>query len=203
MQVPIFKKGMLLMTIALGCLSVNAQKIDPEVKAESEPLRQLGNNEIRLNVAYSIAGFPEVNYERFLEDNMGLGIAAAISLEKAEDMANRWNIMPYYRLYFGNKKASGFFIEGNMTVWGQRQIGEYYTWDTLTYNITSYDKSFVNFGMGAALGVKLLARNGFIGEVYAGGGRLFGNREAAISKDYSISATAGYFRLGICIGKRF
>jgi hypothetical protein len=197
------KQIALLLTFIFSICVALAQKIDPTVKAASEPLDQLGNNEIRLNVAYSIAGLPEINYERFMADNMGIGMAAAISLEDAKDMNTRWNLMPYYRLYFGNKKASGFFIEGNMTLWNQRKQGEFTSYDSIVPTTIRFDKKFLNFGMGAALGVKLLARNGFVGEVYAGGGRLFGESEIEKVPDYIASATRGFYRLGICIGKRF
>ncbi len=159
-----------------------------EVIKQSAPLQQLGNNELRFNLIMAIAGLPEFNYERFIADNMGLGIAVAFSLENAKDMSIRSMITPYYRLYFGEKKASGFFIEGNMDIlnvrnsynsggnWGDTVLGDYES----------------HFGFGAAVGFKLLTRNGFVGEVYLGGGRNVGE-----------SDSGGYPRIGVTIGKRF
>jgi len=156
-------------------------------------VNQRDDNELRINLATSIIGFPELNYERFIEDNMGVGLAGSVSLEKIEDMSMRWYALPYYRLYFGKKKASGFFIEGNMALLGQKEnhYESYFVNNTYVQG-PLYTTSKTNFGFGGAIGVKLLARNGFTGEVYAGGGRLFG--------DYLNGA---YPRIGVCIGKRF
>ena len=157
---------------------------------KSRALNQLGDNEIRLNIPYAIAGIPEINYERYLADNMGLGIAGAYSFEKVENMRLRYQLMPYARLYFGEKKASGFFIEANMGLIGQKSREIYY--DISGSIISDSLKKSINAGFGAAAGAKFLARNGFVGEVYLGMGRLFGN-----------SITYAYPRLGICLGKRF
>lgn len=190
------KKSILcIMALTFGIYASGQEKkdINQEVMAQSAPLNQLGNNEIRLNIATSIAGLPELNYERFIADNVGLGIAVAFSLEKVEDMEIRSAIMPYGRLYFGKKKASGFFIEGNMAVVGQRESYDaYFYTNEGNYYTQRIENSQTNFGFGAAIGVKLLTRNGFVGEVYVGGGRLFGE-----------TITGGYPRLGVSIGKRF
>ena len=55
------------------------------------------------------------------------------------------------------------------------------------------DEKTTNFGMGAAVGFKLLTRNNYVGELFAGAGRLFGD-----SLDFEM-----YPRLGLSIGKRF
>ena len=149
----------------------------------STPLKQSGNNELRINIPWTIFGFPEINYERLFVDNMGLGFAGLISLENTENTGLRYILLPYYRLYFGNKKASGFFIEGNISVSG---------WNDTDY-YSQKRKTFSSFGGGLALGVKLLARNDFIGEVYFGGGRVMGSRDLQEL----------YPRMGICLGKRF
>lgn len=190
------KKSILcMMALTFGFYASGQEKkdISQEVVAQSEPLNQLGNNEIRINIATSIAGLPELNYERFIADNVGLGIAVAFSLEKPEDMEIRSEFIPYGRLYFGKKKASGFFIEGNMAVVGQREsYDDYFYTNDGNYTTQRIDNSQTSFGFGAAIGIKLLTRNGFVGEVYAGGGRLFGD-----------TITGGYPRVGVAIGKRF
>ncbi len=160
-------------------------KINEDVIARSAPLKQLGDNELRLNIAMSIVSFPEINYERFLTDNMGLGLALAFALEGPEAVTLRYLFLPYYRLYFGEKKASGFYIEGNLAAAGQKGDRYYYSYD-------QPNKAFFNLGCGMAIGIKLLARNGFIGEVYLGGGRLFGE-----------TINNGYARCGVSVGKRF
>ncbi len=152
------------------------------------------NNEIRISLTNAIAGLPEINYERILEDNMSMGIAVSASLESPENMIMRWQVIPNYRLYFGKKRATGFFIEGNMAIIGQRDkysVARYSgMFDSVYYS--NYDDRSISVGFGAAIGVKLTTRNNFVGEIFAGGGRLFGN-----------ALTDGYARVGILLGKRF
>ncbi len=151
-------------------------------------------NELRLNIPMTIAGLPEINYERLMDDNLGIGVSAAIAVDKPERMPYRTQLMTFGRLYFGKKKGTGFYIEANMAAVQQKD--RYTDWiglDSLgipTYK-TIEEKSF-NLGFGAAVGVKLLAKNGYVGDLYAGGGRLFGN-----------SVANGYFRVGLAIGRRF
>jgi len=189
-------KMKLFICFSLCLLSMNifCQENNKSYIITSPLIKEHDDNELRINLATSIIGFPELNYERFIVDNMGVGLAASVSLEKMENMSMRWYALPFYRLYFGKKKASGFFIEGNMALMGQKE--NYTDWH---YDINSnyvqestYPISRTNFGFGGAIGVKLLARNGFTGEVYLGGGRLFGN-----------SIDTAYPRIGVCIGKRF
>ena len=155
-----------------------------EVVQNSAPLQQMGNNELKLNIFYTTLGIPELTYERLLNDNSGVGVSVGFAIESPEEMQYRFGVMPYYRMYFGNKKASGFFIEANAA--------------SITYADDYYDEfqqteeQKTNFGLGAAVGGKFLSRNGLIGEVTAGVGRLFG--------DSSLDA---YPRFGISLGKRF
>lgn len=156
-----------------------------------------GNNELKLNLVYTIAGFPELNYERILKDDMSVGVAVLVGLEGNSDYS--FGIIPNYRIYFGSKKANGFFIEANAAIISNR--AEYYNYDYLAYTTylpgyVSYtnpiNKVYTNFGLGAAAGAKFLTKNGFVGEVFLGVGRLFGN-----------SVDDAYPRAGITIGKRF
>ncbi len=148
-----------------------------------------GNNELKLNLAYTIGGFPEINYERILKDDMSVGLAVIIGLEQNSEY--KFGIIPNYRIYFGGKKANGFFIEGNTAVISSN-YDSYYVYDPNTYKGNYVDlKTQTNFGLGAAAGAKFLTKNGFVGEVYLGAGRLFGANDNA------------YPRAGITIGKRF
>lgn len=151
-------------------------------------------NEIKFNIASAIGGFPEVNYERLIDDNITFGAAIAASVEKAEKMDSRFSFMPYSRLYFGKKKANGFFVEANMDIRNQRDLHYNNIYDT-SYNIigtSKYDKQTTNVGFGAAIGVKLLTKKSAFAELFAGAGRLFGSPIKEV-----------YFRGGLAIGFRF
>lgn len=179
---------MLLGLLLTSTLLVNAQKTDT---ASTKKLGLNGNNELKLNLAYTIGGFPEINYERILKDDMSVGLAVIIGLEKEAEYA--FGIIPNYRIYFGGKKANGFFIEGNAAVISSTRFGSYYVYDYYSNKYSYYgDKSQTNFGLGAAAGAKFLTKNGFVGEIYVGAGRLFGSDNVD-----------AYPRAGITIGKRF
>lgn len=146
---------------------------------------QSENNEFKVNILYTAIGMPELSYERLISDNSSVGASVAFSLDKKEDMDLRLSFTPYYRMFFGQKKAAGFFIEANSIVVNYV--------DTIYYNgSTNTYETKTGFGLGAAAGAKFLTKNNLIGEVYGGVGRVFG--------DNSLGA---YPRFGITLGKRF
>jgi hypothetical protein len=173
--------------LSINVIGQNETTVTNTTDSQAKSLKVLDDNELRINLLMSIIGLPEINYERYIADNMGVGLAVSFSLDTPENMSFRSIILPYYRLYFGSKKANGFFIEGNMAIVGQNEISYNYYPDG-----TSYSRSSTNFGFGFAAGEKFLTRNGFIGEVYLGLGRLFGE-----------SINGAYPRVGVCLGKRF
>lgn len=193
-------KKILIITLALVATSTmlfaQQDSLTQAIEKRSAVLGQTGNNEIKLNLLLSVLALPELTYERLLEDNMGVGLSVAFRIDKSNVFDENYNFLaiPYFRLYFGDKKASGFFIEGNAAV-----LNASYPTD-ISYNPTQNGQAFTavsesktNFGLGAAIGQKFLTRNGFSGEILGGVGRLFG-------KDRIADA---YPRLGISIGKRF
>lgn len=153
-----------------------------------------GKNEIKINLPYFIAGIPEISYEHLIDSTSSAGISLAVAIDKPESVNTRFIITPYYRLYFSKGKAKGFFIEGNAAVLGQKGYKDVY--DTNYNYSTVYTGSTTNFGFGAAVGAKFLNKKGYIGEFYAGGGRLF-------SVESGHGYSEGYPRLGVLIGKRF
>ena len=152
------------------------------------------NNEVKFNMASAIAGFPELTYERLIDDNISFGMSFASSIEKPEKMRSRYCFTPFSRLYFGKKKSDGFFVEANMILKGQRDVHDENIYDTLNNvsSVNKIDKSTTNFGFGATVGVKLLAKKYAFAELFAGGGRLFGS-----------PINDAYFRGGLTIGFRF
>jgi len=189
-------KKIILAAMFIGVFQVAfaQEESNKEEKAQliTEELEQTGNHEIKFNLGMAVVGIPELSYEYFIEDNMGVGLSAAVALLSEDDLTLRSIFTPYYRLYFGRKKAAGFFIEGNAAIASYKdEYYEYYYSNSVSYEAYREDK-YTSFGFGLAVGFKLLARNGFSGEIYAGGGRLF--------NDESISA---FPRLGVSLGKRF
>jgi hypothetical protein len=178
------KKGIIFISLLLVTINIFGQNQPASTPRNTEFAKD--NNELKINLAMSIAGIPEITYERFIAENMGVGLSAAISLDNS--LNTNAIILPYYRVYFGSKKASGFFIEGNGAMVVEKQYT--YNYDQYGYYSSSSTSSVAQFGLGAAAGAKFLTRNGFLGEVYLGLGRLFSNEGV-------------YPRVGITLGKRF
>ena len=164
---------------------------------EKEVSQINGNNELKINGLYFVAGAGEITYERILSTETAVGLSVAFDIES--DNYYNFAAFPYYRFYFGNKRAGGFFIEGN----GAFLIDEFGKETTLTINgngnggaISFFDTGDLKarFGLGIAFGGKFLSNNGWIGELSMGFGRVFGVENDA----YKV-----YSRFGITIGKRF
>ncbi len=191
------KKTLIMGLLSALSLVTYAQKADStktSIQKNAESIGHGGNNELKVNLLYSVIGMPEISYERIIEDNMGLGASVFVGLDNGE---YRFGFIPHFRLYFGAKKASGFFIEGNASVVTIRDT-DYFYYEPMYgsgYVPNHIKNSTINFGLGAAAGAKFLTRNGFLGEAYLGLGRFFGERT-----DYGHEV---YPRIGITIGKRF
>ena len=188
------KRIILFAVVMMVTSSLFAQQdsIKREVEKKSAEIGQAGDNELKINLLSSVLGLPEITYERLVEDNMGVGLSVAFNIDNGDVFGDNYKFLaiPYYRLYFGSIKANGFFIEGNAAI------------ANITYNTNrsifgnDSDGKIVNstlFGLGAAVGKKFLTRNGFMGEIIGGVGRLFGDN----------NSPGAYPRIGVSIGKRF
>jgi len=199
-------KKILLIGLILASSSVGyAQKTDSlknSIQKNAEALGHGGKNELKINLLFSVIGMPEISYERIIEDNMGIGASVFVGLDDSQDDSQNYafGFTPHFRVYFGQKKASGFFIEGNTSVVTIQKYDYYYSFSS--YYAPGYTPpppvrtNSTYFGLGAAAGAKFLTRNGFLGEAYLGVGRLLGKR----NNDSGVEA---YPRIGITIGKRF
>lgn len=165
----------------------------PSLKSTTPMLK----NEVRFNVATAVAGLPELTYEGFIADNVGLGMSVAVSVESVENMRLRSMFLPFARIYFsgqslGTYNNEGFFIEGNLGLVAQRGTPEDLVNIIINNPPTTEVKSYFNAGFGAAVGWKFLTKNNYVGEFYGGIGRLFGDK-----------LIGAYPRVGISLGKRF
>ena len=175
-------KNTLLCIVVLSFFSGFAQE---ETTEENPSL--LGNNEIKVNAAYLVAGIPEISYERILSDDTSLGVALVLNANSYIDYD--FLLIPYGRLYFGQKRNAGFFLEGNAAVYTEEASRDFFE-SGREYK----EGSQLGLGLGLGIGAKFLTRSGWVGEILGGLGRNF------INTDY-ISEL--YPRLGISLGKRF
>ena len=153
------------------------------LSAQTEP--QLLRNELKLNGFYTLVGLPEISYERIINEETSFGVSLTIGADP--DLEWKGGISPYYRWFFSKKPAAGLFIESLASV--------YIMEDDYRNDDGVWDRrNLTGAGIGFALGYKLISDGGWVGEVYAGGGRNFSNSD---------DLGAGYPRLGFCIGRRF
>ena len=78
-------KAIICLTVLFLSISVFGQKestLNSVPAPQSESSKGSDNNELRINLLMAILGLPELNYERYISDNMGVGLAVAFSFEK-------------------------------------------------------------------------------------------------------------------------
>ena len=184
-------KSLLLFSILFSILISTGALGQFNQRMDNKQIQASVKNEFRFNMLSSMLGLLELNYERFLSDNSGLGISTSISLESREDQTIRSMALPYFRVYFDNRYASGAFIEANMAI-AREYFLDYGSYVAGSGWINRSYKYQTTFGLGTSIGYKMVRRNGLVGEVSLGLGRLFGNSYAEL-----------YPRIGISIGKRW
>lgn len=152
----------------------------------------LKKNEIKGNALFLVLGAFEVTYEQILNDDSGIGVSLFF-IAKEEDFDTTFSLSPYYRAYFGKKRASGFFVEGFSSI-STGKNGSYSEYDPTTDS--SYivkGEKYTDLALGFGIGSKWVHKKGYIFEINAGMGRnLFSNNSPEIVG-----------RGGITLGYRF
>lgn len=151
-------------------------------------------NEVKLNLPLTVLGlYPEVSYERLLQEDLSVGVAAGFLLNRdRNDHPMTFSIIPNVRWFFGGsskslqKYAAGFFIEANGAVFGIKDV----VYDGYYESVPSKSSEEIGLGLGLGLGWKYVSRNNWVGEILLGGGR-------------NLASEGAYPRFGISIGKRF
>ena len=145
-------------------------------------------SEIKVNALYLILGGFELDYEYILNEESSFGVSVAAFFD--DDVSYKWGITPHYRLFFGNRPALGFFVEGHASVFSYDDYNIIYNGNG---SFTEMEDKRTYAGVGIAVGGKFKTSRDVVVEISAGLGRVFGN-------DNYLEA---YPRIGINIGKRF
>lgn len=163
-------------------------------EAEQQDIADNPTSEIKLNALFMVVGAFDVSYEYLLNQESGLGIEVFLPFD--EDIKDDINyyISPYYRLYFGKKYASGFFLEGFGMLNSVKETVVDFS-DTNNPNITASEENITDFALGIGLGGKWITKSGFIGELNFGIGRNLFN--SSNDGDEFVG------KLGITLGYRF
>ena len=154
---------------------------------------QEAKNEAKVNLLGLAIGLPDLSYERQLNDKMGVGLSLGMGFKNGKHYHDQYRcvVLPHFRYYFGSKYASGFFLEAHVSVISAKK--------DLKDEFKDEQKFEPYFGLGAALGVKLFNKKGFLAEGYAGLGQ-----QLNVDKDkMRYRSNHLYPRIGISIGKRF
>lgn len=165
------KKFLFVMALFAAALNLQAQE------TADGSVRQ---NDILVSPIELIA-IPMLNisYERLLNENSGIGINGMFYFGNDADDDYRLNqISPYYRMYFGRKYASGFFVEGFVPITMTKDT--YYDFYAGPGYISQQPREENNttIGIGIGFGGKWVARKNVVFEASTGIARRFGMDEA-------------------------
>jgi hypothetical protein len=146
-------------------------------------------HEPKINVGYLILGNFDVTYEYLLSEESGVGVNLMIPFDDYVEWNINYNLTGYYRFYFGDNYADGFFgevfanlnsVEDRIEVEGGRQ-----------------DKDITDLALGFSGGYKLVSSGGVVLEAFLGGGRnLFSEYNSERNFDFVL-------RAGLNVGYRF
>ena len=171
----------LILIFALFCSLMGFSQETEETK--------LKQNEIKLNGLYLVLGAFEGTYERILNDESSLGVSLFIPFDADINDDVNYYISPYYRFYFGNEYAKGFFLEGFGMLNSTNEYLYYFDSEISDKNAVT------DFALGIGLGGKWLTKRGLLGEINFGIGRNLFNGDN--------SNTEFIGKLGITFGYRF
>jgi hypothetical protein len=157
------KKTILILSLSTSLIGFGQeQKATPLLK-----------NEIKANALFLVIGATEFTYERILSNDSGVGVS--VFYAKQDDADLNFSLSPYYRAYFGDKPAAGFFVEGfSMLNTGRKSVHVDYVFDnnTQTYNsVNRGGESFTDLALGFSVGAKWIHSRGFVFEFSGGIGR--------------------------------
>jgi hypothetical protein len=188
----ILKSEVLLIRYENGTKDVFNEPQKPVTQSQAVTERSVSfkKNEIKGNVLALILGSIAVTYERILNEESAVGFALTVPVDDYVFDIN-YTATAYYRYYFGEKPAAGFFGEAFGML---NSVDDYVYYDNFG---SGYErKNLTDFAIGVGLGGKWVTKKGLILELNIGVGRnLFNNQ---FERDYTIIG-----RGGVSIGYRF
>jgi hypothetical protein len=146
-------------------------------------------HEPKINIGYLILGNFDVSYEHLLSEESGVGVNLMIPFDDYVEWNINYNLTGYYRFYFGNNYADGFFAE----VFANLNNVE----DEIEIEGERRDDNITDLALGLSAGYKLVSKSGVVLELFLGGGRnLFSEYNSQRNFDFVL-------RAGLNIGYRF
>ncbi|SDG63774.1 hypothetical protein [Psychroflexus sediminis] len=146
-------------------------------------------HEPKINIAYLILGNFDVSYEYLINEETGVGVNLMIPFDDYVEWNINSNFTGYFRFYFGENYADGFFGE----IFANLNSVE----DSIEIEGGSRDEDITDLALGLSGGYKLVSQSGIVLEVFLGGGRnLFSEYNSQRNFDFVL-------RTGLNIGYRF
>ena len=162
-------------------------------KEEKLPQDTNKKHEVKLN-ALGLLAFEwlDVSYEYLINEESSFGVGALVGFNNDTnlDEYRKFSLTPFYRRYFSNKFARGFFVEGFGMLHTYEDNNTFF--NNSNYTHTSENKT--EFAVGISVGGKFISKKGFTTEIYLGIGRNIGG------DSNSLQAVG---RGGISLGYRF
>lgn len=163
------KKTFLAIIILFSFFAAKAQNKNDTIVNPYEK-----KNEVTLNLIAPIGGAFEASYERHLNKKSSIGISAFYVYDNEQNEDMNYYISPYYRMYFGKKYASGFFVEGFGMISSIDGKKIYDTEEKLTF---TENPDVIDFSLGVGLGWKWITKSGFIYGANLGWGKQLFNSD--------------------------
>ena len=173
------KKITLLILLFVTSISIAQEKVEEEKYPQDVGKK----HELKINaLTLVVAKWIDLSYERLINKESSFGISTTLNTDTSETDLN-YAITPYYRRYFSEKYARGFFLEG----FGMLFSAE----DDFLFDSNNGDVTGLAFGI--SVGGKFVSKDGFTAELLLGVGRNF----------MESRNNAGVGRFGISVGYRF
>jgi len=145
----------------------------------------------------------DFSYEYLIDSESSIGASILFNLQNQEDINDSngpyynetFALTPFYRRYFSNKYAWGFFLEVFAMYNVQEDFYEHYDNINDIY-INTLGETSNNFAIGMSGGGKFVSKKGFAFEIYGGLGRNLSQSNNDVGKEIVP-------RLGASLGYRF
>ncbi len=160
------------------------------------------NNEFKIN-GFNLIIFKSVDltYERILNPNAAIGVSLLANLQDSPQTLSfgdmpyydeQFALTPYYRHFFMNRYAKGFFLEAFGMFNNQSR------WDRNYFSDDEANRlgESTNVAVGIAVGGKIVSRRNFVFEFFGGVGRNIATSEPDVASEFVP-------RIGINLGYRF
>ena len=156
-----------------------------------DPIKR--SHEVKINGLSIVVGAADVTYEYLLNEESGVGLTLFVPITNNLSDDLNFYVSPYYRFYFGEEYAAGFFLEGfgmlSSTNNVVRRAG--FAFPGPVEEVT--EEGLIDFALGIGLGGKWVTDSGFVGELSLGVGRnLFNSDETDEDFVGKIGITLGY-----------